>query len=119
MTDLYILLKFLGVLFVSRQGLICLFSFLSLVFVSHARKRYKDGIMKEMVDNLVALSFVTYLFTFFNILIKGNYMKLEYFTGEFILNAFIILILIVIIKTTVDIREYSKKKTNPKRRKKR
>jgi len=106
------LFKILAILFVSRQGLICLFSFLSLIFVSYARKNIKEGMMKEMTDNVLSLAFITYLFTFFNILIRGKFIVIEKLTGEFILNVFIILIIIVIIKTTVDILNYSKKTDN-------
>ena len=118
-----VLIKLIITLFASGQGLICLFSFLSLIFVSYARKSFKNGILKEMIDNLLSLAFVTYLFTFFNILIKGKYMVMETLTGEFILNVFLVLILTVIIKTTVDIVNYSKinskvKKVNKKARNK-
>lgn len=103
-----IAIKFLLILFLSRQGLICLFSFASLLFVSYARGKFKEGMIKDIVDNILALSFVTYLFTFFNILIKGKFIVIGNITGEFILNVFIVLIIVVIIKTTVDIMNYSK-----------
>lgn len=114
----YELIKFIFILFVSGQGLICLFSFFSLVFVSHARKKFKEGIMREMIDNLVALAFVTYLFTFFNILFKEEFIIINKTIGEFLLNAFIVLILIVIIKTTVDIINNSKEQQGKKTKRK-
>ena len=111
-------LKFLLILFLSRQGLICLFSFLSLIFISSARKKYKEGILKEMVDNMVALAFITYLFTFFNILFSNDFVQIKQITSELILNAFIVLVLIIIIKATIDIMNFSNKnKTNPISRK--
>ncbi len=116
MINATVLFKVLMILFVSRQGLICLFSLLSLIFVSYARRTIKEGIIKEMTDNVLALAFITYLFTFFNILIQGRFIVIEKLTGEFILNVFIVLILIVIIKTTVDIINYSKQKRNAKKR---
>ena len=103
-----VLLKLLLIIFSSGQGLICIFSLLSLIFVSYARKNLKEGIMKTMVENLIGLAFVTYLFTFFNIMIKSKFMIVQRINGEFILNVFIVLILIVIIKTTIDIMNYSK-----------
>ena len=111
-----ILLKFLFIIFTSGQGLICLFSLLSLIFVSYAKKSIKEGIMKTMVENLIGLTFITYLFTFFNIMIKSKFMSIEKLTGEFILNIFIVLILILIIKTTVDIINYSKEQQPKKLR---
>ena len=64
--------------------------------------------MREMTENILALAFVTYLFTFFNILIDAEFMIIERISGEFILNIFIVLVLVVIIKTTVDILNMSK-----------
>ena len=109
MANLAIFIKFLSILFISRQGLICLFSFLSLIYVSYSRRKFKEGQLKEMVDNIIALAFITYLFTFFNILISGKFIFFQGLTGEFILNIFIILILVIIIKTIVDISSYNNK----------
>ena len=103
--------RLLLTLFVSGQGLICLFSFLGLVFVSHARTKIKNSDMKAMVENLLALAFVTYLFTFFNILIKGRFIRIHELSGEFILNAFLVLIIIVVVKTTGDIITLSRNQT--------
>jgi len=108
--------KLLITVFASGPGLISLFSLLSLILISFARKKLPEGKIKSMVENLVALAFVTYLFTFFHILIRKNFIKIDEIIGEFILNIFIVLILIVIIKITVDIIKYSKEKS-PKKRK--
>ncbi len=109
------LIRFLLILLATGQGLVCLFSFFSLIFISYARRDYAEGITKEIIDNLIALAFTTYLFTFFNILFKNDFVVISKTAAELILNIYIVLILIVIIKTTVDIIKYSKKSKKNKR----